>query len=132
MNKIYHFPENIETSGPYTPAVEIEQAGTKFLYISGQGTRDPKTGEKFLGDIQHQTALAMNNLKTIVTSCEYQMEDLLKVTIFLTNMADGPVVNSVYQTYFPKDKYPARSTVAVAALPGKMNIEIEAIACKSA
>lgn len=122
--KQYIFPPDAKPTGAYSPAVSVGN----LIFISGQGTLDVATGEKYLGNISRQADLAMQNLKKIIEHMKLSMQDIVKTTIFLTNMKDSSEVNRVYQTYFKKDQYPARSTVAVKELPGGMNVEIEAIA----
>ena len=130
MKIIRHKPENSVISGSYSPAVEIRTGSIRQLFTSGQGTKDPTTNERFLGDIKGQTKIAMNNLKNVIEGCGYTMDEIVKVTIFLTRMNDVDVVNDVYQSYFSEGQYPARSTVAVKELPGGQNIEVDAIAVK--
>lgn len=130
MKIIRHKPQNSVTSGPYFPAVEVQEGNIKQLYISGQGTKDPLTGKRCLGDIKEQAIVTMNNLKNVVEGCGYSMDEIVKVTIFLINMSDFDEVNEVFQSYFSDGKYPARSTVAVKELPGGQGVEIDAIGVK--
>lgn len=109
--------------GPYSQAI---RAGN-FLFLSGQIPLDPKTGELVKGDIGRQTQQVLENIKGVLESQKLGMEDVVKVTIFLKNIADFNRVNEVYSTYFPSSP-PARSTVEVARLPRDADIEIEAIA----
>lgn len=132
MKIIRHKPQDSVTSGPYFPAVEVQEGNINQLYVSGQGTKDPVTGERFLGEIKGQAKVVMDNLKNVVEGSGYSMDELLKVTIFLVNMSDFQDVNEVYQNYFSEGQYPARSTVAVKELPGGQGVEIDAIAVKKA
>jgi 2-iminobutanoate/2-iminopropanoate deaminase len=109
--------------GPYSQAI---QAGN-FLFLSGQIPLDPKTGELVKGDIRKQTQQVLENIKGVLESQGLGMEDVIKSTIFLKDIANFNQVNEVYATYFPSSP-PARSTVEVAKLPQDANIEIEAIA----
>jgi 2-iminobutanoate/2-iminopropanoate deaminase len=109
--------------GPYSQAI---QAGN-FLFLSGQIPLDPKTGELVKGDISQQTKQVLENIKGVLESQKLEMEDVVKVTIFLKNIANFNQVNEVYSTYFPTSP-PARSTVEVGRLPRDVEIEIEAIA----
>lgn len=131
MNITRQTPKGIEASGPYSPAIELVEGSVKLLYVSGQGPRNPQTGQKEIGDIARETTLTMENLKSIVSQAGYQMDEIVKVTVFLTSIADIQTMNGIYKTYFSEGKYPARSTVAVKELPGGQHIEIEAIACKT-
>ncbi|WP_026838486.1 RidA family protein [Gillisia sp. JM1] len=130
MKIIHHKPKNSVTSGPYFPAVEVQEDNIKQLFVSGQGTKDPVTGERFLGEIKGQAIVVMDNLKNVVEGSGYSMDEIVKVTIFLINMSDFEAVNKVYQSYFSEGQYPARSTVAVKELPGGQGVEIDAIAFK--
>jgi len=131
MNIIRHSPPNTITGGPYVPAVEIEHNGFRQLYVSGQGTADPVTRERHTGLIEDQAKAALNNLKNVLEGCGYAMKDVVKITLYLININDFTVVNSVYRSYFEQEHYPARSTVAVKELPGGQGIEIDAIAVRA-
>jgi len=109
--------------GPYSQAI---QAGN-FLFLSGQIPIDPKTGELVKGDIRKQTQQVLENIKGILESQGLGMENVVKSTIFLKDIANFNQVNEVYATYFPSSP-PARSTVEVAKLPRDADIEIEALA----
>lgn len=110
--------------GPYSQAI---LAGG-FLFISGQVAIDPTTGRLSEGGAGEQTAAIMENVKMILEAGGGELSDVVKTTIFLTNMADFPEVNQVYGRFFQGDP-PARSTVQVAALPLGARLEIEMIAC---
>lgn len=109
--------------GPYSQAV---RAGDT-LYLSGQIGMVPATGELVSGDVKEQTAQALANMKAILTKAGASPADVVKVTAFIVDMADFQAVNSVYSATFGADA-PARSCVAVAALPKGARVEIEAIA----
>jgi 2-iminobutanoate/2-iminopropanoate deaminase len=109
--------------GPYSQAI---QAGN-FLFLSGQIPLDPKTGELLKGDIRKQTRQVLENIKGVLESQGLGMENVVKATLFLKELANFNQVNEVYATYFPSSP-PARSTVEVAKLPRDADIEIEAIA----
>ena len=115
-----HAPHPI---GPYSQAV---QCGTE-LYCSGQIPLDPKTGKLVDGDVASQTERAIENLGAVLCAAGYEFVDVVKTTIFLVDMNDFAAVNAVYEKYFGMSK-PARSTVAVAALPLGARIEIDCIA----
>lgn len=115
-----HAPEPI---GPYSQAV---QCGTE-LYCSGQIPLDPQSGEIVAGDITAQTERAIENLGAVLCAAGYHYTDVVKTTLFLVNMNDFAAVNAVYEKYFALGR-PARSTVAVAALPRGALIEIDCIA----
>ena len=130
MEIIHHRPENSVASGPYHPAVEVREGAVRQLYVSGQGTSDPQTGRRFLGEIRGQAKVAMDNLRNVVEGCGFSMDDIVKVTLFLVNIRESGEVNKIYEGYFPDGRYPARSIVGVKELPGGQSIEIEAIAVK--
>lgn len=108
--------------GPYSQAV---QAGA-FLYVSGQIPVDPKTGE-IPNDVASQAKRSLENLKAILEAAGYLLSDVVKTTVFSTDINDFAEVNAVYAEYFPKEA-PARSFVAVKDLPKGVKIEIEAVA----
>ena len=110
--------------GPYSQAVEADS----MLFCSGQIGMIPATGE-LAEDLESQVKQALENLKGLLESAGYKIEDIIKTTLFLTNMEDFAKVNEIYGSYFMTHK-PARSTVAVAALPKAARFEIEAIAVK--
>jgi 2-iminobutanoate/2-iminopropanoate deaminase len=109
--------------GPYSQAVE---AGG-FLFCSGQIALDPVSGQVLLGSVAEQTELVMKNVAAVLEVAGLGFENIVKTTIFLTDMADFPVVNEIYGRHF-KSQAPARSTVAVAGLPRGVKVEVEVIA----
>jgi 2-iminobutanoate/2-iminopropanoate deaminase len=111
--------------GPYSAAID---AGD-FVFVSGQIPLDSATGKLVEGDIAAQTRQSLENLKTILEAAGLGFADVVKTTIFLTSMGDFAAVNEVYKTYVA-DPYPARSTIAVAALPMGARIEIEMTALR--
>jgi 2-iminobutanoate/2-iminopropanoate deaminase len=115
-----HAPQPI---GPYSQAI---QSGGE-LYCSGQIPLDPETGEIVAGDAAVQTERVIENLGAILCAAGFHFEDVVKTTVFLVDMNDFPAVNAVYEKYFGASK-PARSTVAVAALPRGARVEIECLA----
>lgn len=110
--------------GPYSVAVE---AIGRPLFISGQVAIDPETGEREMGGAAAQTARIMENLALVLADLGIDFDQVVKTTIFLTDMEDFAAVNEVYGRYFP-ERPPARSTVQVGALPGGFRVEIEAVA----
>ena len=115
-----HAPRPI---GPYSQAI---QCGHE-LYCSGQIALDPQTGELVGEDAATQAERVMENLGAVLCAAGYEYANVVKTTIFLVDMRDFPAVNSVYERYFGMTK-PARSTVAVAALPRDARVEIDCIA----
>lgn len=113
--------------GPYSQGVK---AGG-FVFFSGQIPLDPATGELKSGDIAGQTELVMSNIAAVLDAAGLTFADVVKTTIFLTNLSDFATVNEVYGKRFP-DAPPARSTVEVKGLPRGANVEIEVVAMKKA
>ena len=112
--------------GPYSQAVRA----SGFLFTAGQVALDPRTGELVAGGIAEQTTRAMENLKAVLAAAGTDFSQVVKTTVFLVDMADFTAMNEVYARAFG-DHRPARSTVAVAALPRGAKVEIEVIATVS-
>lgn len=112
-----------EALGPYSQAVSING----FLFLSGQIGIDPATGKVVEGGVSEQTKQIFSNIKNVLAEDGSTLDDIVKVTVFLKNMDDFSLVNSIYAQYFTKP-YPARSALQVAKLPLDVDIEIETIA----
>ncbi len=108
---------------PYTPAIE---AGG-FLFLSGQIALDPGSGELRTGSIEEETRQVMENVDSLLKAAGLGFEHLVKVTIFMSDMAHYAKVNEIYGGYFTSDP-PAREAVAVKTLPRNVNVEISGIA----
>jgi 2-iminobutanoate/2-iminopropanoate deaminase len=108
--------------GPYSQGI----AAGQFLFVSGQLPINPDKGKMVDGDIAARAEQVFDNISAIVKSAGGSMADVVKVTLFLTDMADFQQVNEVYSRHF-QTPYPARSAVQVSALPLGSNIEAEAI-----
>jgi len=111
--------------GPYSQAVRINN----MLFISGQVCLDPATGELRNKDLQEETHQVMQNLRAILQEAGMGFDDVVKTTIYITDMNRFSEMNEVYGTYFAK-QFPARETVQVSALPKMANVEISMIAMK--
>ena len=109
--------------GPYSQAIRFGN----LVFVSGQIPLDPATGTLVAGDIKAQAERALENVKAILDDQKLTFANVVKSTVFLTNLADFAAMNEVYAKYFTAD-FPARSTVQVAALPKGASIEIEVIA----
>ena len=109
--------------GPYSQA--IKTGG--LVFCSGQIPLDPASGEMVASSIEEEAGQVMKNLGTVLEAAGSGFDQVVKTTIYLTDMADFPVVNQIYGSCFPGVK-PARATVAVAALPRGARVEVEAIA----
>ncbi len=123
MKKIIVTKNAPEPVGPYSQAVE----SGGFLFCSGQIAIEPASGQVFKGAIDQQTRQVMQNIGAVLKEAGLDFNNVIKTTIFLTNMDDFAAVNEVYATYFP-EMPPARSTIAVAGLPKGVNVEIEVLA----
>ena len=109
--------------GPYSVAVK-----TDFLiFTAGQLGMNPQTGQLVEGGIQAQTKQALINLSEILIAAGSGLTKVVKVTVFLQNMAEFSLMNEIYAEFF-SEEYPARSAIQVAALPKNAAVEIEAIA----
>jgi 2-iminobutanoate/2-iminopropanoate deaminase len=113
--------------GPYSVAIESGD----LVFVSGQIPLDSGTGKLVEGDIAAQAKQSLENLKIILATAGLSFAHVVKTTIFLTDMGDFAAVNEVYKA-FVGEPYPARSTIAVAALPMGAKVEIEMIAARSA
>jgi 2-iminobutanoate/2-iminopropanoate deaminase len=111
--------------GPYSQAI----AAGGFVFVSGQIPANPSTGEVVSGDIKAETKQVMENIKAVLAEAGLNFSNVVKTSIFLTDMQSFAHVNEVYGTYFT-DQFPARETVQVAALPKNVNVEISVIAIK--
>ena len=123
MKKIISTSEAPAAIGPYSQAVRIGN----FLFCSGQIPLDPKSGQIVSGDIAAETRRVLDNVGAVLKAERLTFENIVKTTIFLTDLGDFQSVNEIYGSYF-KQQPPARSTVQVSALPKGAKIEIEVIA----
>ena len=123
MKKIYKTNKTPQAIGPYSQMVE---ASNDIFYLSGQISLKPD-GTLVEGSIERQVKQVMENIKAVLESADLRMENLVKTTIYLTDLSDFEKVNKVYGSYFEKNP-PTRSTVQVTALPKGAKVEIEAIA----
>lgn len=109
--------------GPFSHATIVDS----FVYTSGMGGLDPKTGEVVSDDIIEQTVQSIKNVEAILAGAGCTLKDVVKATVYLTDMADYSRVNAVYEKAFAPRK-PARTCVAVSALPVRERMKIETIA----
>lgn len=124
MKKIITTTHTPAPIGPYNQAI----LKNGMLFTSGQIAIDPKTGDLVLDDIETETKLVMENLKAILTEAKMTFENVLKTTIFISDMNNFAAINKVYGSYFKEATAPARETVEVAKLPKSVNVEISVIA----
>lgn len=123
MRKSITIPNAPKPIGPYSQAVQHNDT----LYLSGQIPIDPISGELKTDTIEEATEQVLENIKILVETAGYNMDEIVKCSIFLQSLADFEAVNSVYARYFPTQP-PARETVEVARLPKDAPIEISCIA----
>src|SRR5947208_11440498 len=126
MKKIISTSDAPAAIGPYSQAIR----SGNFIFCSGQIPLDPKTGEIVPGDVNAQTRQVMENIAAVLRAERLDFRNIIKTTIFLTNLSDFQTINELYGSYFKSDP-PARSTVQVAALPKGANVEIEVIAAEN-
>ena len=126
MKKIIQTQNAPAPIGPYNQAVLTNN----MLFISGQIAFDPATGELILSDISAETDQVMKNLKAILSEAGMTFENVVKTTIFISDMNDFAAINKVYGSYFEDATAPTRETVQVACLPKNVNVEISMIAVK--
>lgn len=111
--------------GPYSQAVEANG----FVFASGQLGINPATGEFIEGDVQAQTRQALTNARAIMNEAGLDLNNVIKTTVFLSDMANFAAMNEIYSEFF-SEPYPARSAVAVKTLPKNALVEVECIAVR--
>ena len=112
--------------GPYNQAILTGNT----LYTSGQIALNPETGELVMDSIESETKQVMDNMSAVLEAAEMSFNNVVKTSIFISDMGNFSKINSVYATYFDDANAPARETVEVANLPKFVNVEISMIAVK--
>lgn len=125
MKKVINTNNAPAPIGPYSQAI----AAGNFVFVSGQIPSNPVTGDIVSGDIKAETNQVMENIGAILMEAALSFDNIVKTTIFLTDMQTFAQVNEVYGTYFTS-QFPARETVQVSALPKGVNVEISVTAIK--
>lgn len=125
MNQIINTNNAPAPIGPYSQAV----IANGFLFLSGQVAINPENGEVIQSSITEETHQVMRNIKSVLLEASYEFKDVVKTTIFLSDMNLFAEVNDVYGSYF-ESNFPARETVAVKGLPKGVNVEISMTAFK--
>ena len=126
MRKIIKTDKAPAPIGPYNQAI----LSGNTLYTSGQIAINPTTGELALENISTETKQVMENLKAVLAAAKMTFENVVKTSIFISDMHNFSAINAVYATYFDEETAPARETVEVANLPKFVNVEISMIAIK--
>jgi 2-iminobutanoate/2-iminopropanoate deaminase len=126
MKTIIKTNEAAAPIGPYNQAISING----FLYTSGQIALNPKTGETEFNSIEEETTRVMKSLEAILKEANMDFSNVVKSSIFISNMDDFASINKVYGSFFDEATAPARETVQVARLPKDANVEISIIAYK--
>jgi 2-iminobutanoate/2-iminopropanoate deaminase len=125
MKKIIYTANAPEPIGPYSQAI----VANGFLFASGQIAINPENNELNTSSLEEETHQVMRNIKALLIESGYEFEDIIKTTIFLSDMSLFAEVNEIYGSYFKND-FPARETVAVKGLPKGVNVEISITAFK--
>ena len=126
MKKIIKTSKAPAPIGPYNQAV----LSGNTLYTSGQIAIDPSSGELKNNSIKEETSLVMENMKAVLAAANMTFENVVKTSIFISDMRSFSEINEVYGSYFNEESAPARDTVEVANLPKFVNVEISMIAVK--
>ncbi|MDX5324626.1 MAG: RidA family protein [Bacteroidota bacterium] len=126
MKKAIETPKAPAPIGPYSQAIEIND----LLFLSGAIAIDPRTGNLVQDSLEDEVHQVMRNLKAVLEAGGAQLQDVVKASIFITDMNDFSRINAVYGSYF-EEPFPARETVQVARLPKDVRVEISVIAKKS-
>ena len=126
MKKIIKTSKAPAPIGPYNQAI----LSGNTLYTSGQIAINPSSGKLKIGTIKEETLLVMENMKAVLAAADMTFENVVKTSIFISDMANFSEINEVYGSYFNEDTAPARETVEVANLPKFVNVEISMIAVK--
>lgn len=126
MKKIIFTDKAPAPIGPYSQAVLVGNT----LYTSGQIALDPASMELVMETIEVETTQVMNNMKAVLEAADMNFSNVVKSTIFISDMNDFTRINSIYASYFDEESAPARETVQVAKLPKNVNVEISMIAIK--
>ena len=123
MTKEIIFTKNAPKAiGPYSQAVK----SGGFLFVSGQVALNPSTGDLMNSSIEEQAEQVIKNLSAICEAANTNLSNIVKLTIYITDMSDFSIVNNAMESHF-ESPYPARATVEVSALPLGVNVEMDAV-----
>jgi len=124
MKTAVYTPRAPKPAGPYSQAC----IAGGFVFVSGQGPVDPASGQTQQAGIRADTQLICENIKTILESAGSSLRQVVKVTVYLSDINEWAAMNEVYATYFGGDQSPARTTIQSAALPRGFRVEMDCIA----
>jgi 2-iminobutanoate/2-iminopropanoate deaminase len=128
MKSPLNVPDAPAAIGPYSQAQVLRlHGGNRMVYTSGQLGLDPASGQLVAGGAAEQTGQALRNLAAVLRGAGLTLADVVKTTVYLTDMADFGAMNEIYGRHFASDP-PARTTIAAAGLPKDARVEIEAVA----
>lgn len=125
MKNAIHTDKAPQPVGPYSQAIESGE----FLFLSGQGPLDPATGKYAPADVATETKRTFANVKAVLEAAGSSLDKVVKMTVYLKDIADFKAMNEVYATMFAKP-FPSRTTIQAGALPMGISVEIECIARK--
>jgi 2-iminobutanoate/2-iminopropanoate deaminase len=123
MKKVVKTSDGPAPQAPYSQAI----IANGFVFVSGQGPIDPKSGKIVLGDIRSQTRMVLDNIATILKAAGSSLDKAVKCSVFLKDIKDFEAMNEVYKTYF-RESPPARTTVQAGDIFGGIGVEIDCIA----
>ncbi len=123
MNQFINPESGPQPAGPYSTAVLTANG---FLFLSGQISLDPATGNLNGRTVSEQAVIILNNIKNIVEECSFSLQDIIKVVIYITDISQFAELNKLYEQFFGSHK-PVRTTVEVSRLPKGALVEIEAV-----
>lgn len=126
MKKIVNTKNAPSPIGPYNQAVQYGD----LLFVSGQIPLDPETGKLIVAGVAEETHMVMKNLQAVLAEAGMTFDNVLKASIFISDMKNFATINEVYGSYLTPNNEPARETVEVARLPKDVNVEISVVAGK--
>lgn len=127
MKKIIETSKAPAPVGPYNQAIEVHG----LVFVSGQIALDPESGELITSSIQDETNKVFSNIIAILKEADLTLENVVKCTVFVSDIHQYGAINTVYSQYFQEESAPARELVQVSALPKGVNIEISVIAARA-
>jgi 2-iminobutanoate/2-iminopropanoate deaminase len=123
--ELINTPEAPVPPGPFSHAAVVGD----WVFVSGMGGLDPRTGQVVSDDLREQTRQSLENIRAILAAAGCTLQDVVKATVYLTDMADYPIVNAIYAEYMGAHR-PARTCVAVSALPVRERVKLDVIALR--